>query len=57
MRGDKIDKNLFIKNRKKIAKGVKKDSIVIVNSNDQMPRNGDQFYSFRQNSDLFYLTG
>ena len=57
MRGEKIDKNLFIKNRKKITKAVKKDSIVIVNSNDQMPRNGDQFYSFRQNSDLFYLTG
>ncbi len=27
------------------------------NSNDVFPRNGDQFFPFRQNSDLFYLTG
>ena len=28
-----------------------------MHSNDQMLRNGDQFFPFRQNSDLFYLTG
>lgn len=29
----------------------------MVFSNDLMPRNGDQFYPFRQNSNFFYLTG
>jgi len=34
-----------------------KNSLAIVHSNDQMLRNGDQFFPYRQNSDLFYLTG
>lgn len=33
------------------------DSIAIFHSNDLMPRNGDTFFPFRQNSDLFYLSG
>ena len=33
------------------------NSIAIFNSNDEFPRNGDQNFPFRQNSDLFYLTG
>ena len=36
---------------------MKADSIAIFHSNDHMPRNGDQGYRFRQNSDLFYLSG
>jgi len=32
-------------------------SMAIVNSNDEMPRSGDQTFPFRQNSDMFYLTG
>jgi Xaa-Pro aminopeptidase len=31
--------------------------MAIIHSNDQMVRNGDQYFPFRQNSDLFYLTG
>jgi Xaa-Pro aminopeptidase len=57
MRYDQIDKNLFVKNRQKLAGLLKHNSLAIVNSNDEMLRNGDQFYPFRQNSDLFYLTG
>lgn len=52
-----IDNKLFIKNRNKLLKQIKKKSLVIVNSNDEMPRNGDQNFPFRQNSDLFYLSG
>lgn len=48
---------LFCKNRKKLAGKLSKDSITIVNSNDAMPRNGDQTFPFRQGSDIFYLTG
>ena len=36
---------------------MEKDSVAIIHSNDQMVRSGDQFYPYRQNSDLFYLSG
>jgi Xaa-Pro aminopeptidase len=49
--------SLFIKNRKKLKEALPANSIAIFNSNDEYPRNGDQFFPFRQNSDLFYLTG
>ena len=52
-----IDKNLFIENRKKFTSQLLSDSIAIFHSNDEMPRNGDQNYPFRQQSDLFWLTG
>ena len=57
MKYSPIDKNLFIRNRSKLIKLIEKNSLVIINSNDEMPRNGDQNYPFRQNSDLFYLSG
>jgi len=57
MSSDDLPKGLFIKNRIKIAEKLTGNSLAILNSNDQMPRNGDQFFSFRQNSDLYYLTG
>ncbi len=52
-----IDKKLFIENRKKFTPHLKPDSIAIFNSNDEMPRNGDGNFMFRQQSDLFWLTG
>ena len=57
MKDYKIDKELFIKNRKKMFSNLKEKSVAIIYSNSFMPRNGDQFYPFRQNSDFFYLTG
>ena len=57
MKYKKIDNSLFIKNRHKLLESIEPDALVIVNSNDEMPRNGDQNFPFRQNSDLFYLTG
>ena len=57
MRYSHISNNLFVKNRKKLSKKLKGKGIAIVNSNDQMPKNGDQVFKFRQNSDFFYLTG
>jgi Xaa-Pro aminopeptidase len=33
------------------------NSLAIFHSNDVFPRNGDQSFKFRQQSDLFYLTG
>lgn len=32
-------------------------SIALFHSNDEMPRNGDANFRFKQNSDIFYLTG
>ena len=52
-----IDKNLFIENRKKLTSQLLSESIAIFHSNEEMPRNGDQNYPFRQQSDLFWLTG
>ena len=48
---------LFVHNRSKLMPRLKKNSVAILHSNDEMPRNGDQYFPFRQNSDLFYLTG
>jgi Xaa-Pro aminopeptidase len=52
-----IDSKLFIENRKKFVSKMKPNSMAIFNSNDEMPRNGDQNFPFRQSSDLFYLCG
>ncbi|HRW76095.1 MAG: aminopeptidase P N-terminal domain-containing protein [Lewinellaceae bacterium] len=57
MRYDPIDPQLFVQNRRRFAREMKPDSIAIFHSNDQMPRNGDQFFEYRQNSNLFYLSG
>lgn len=57
MKYKKINPALFVKNRRKLLKNIPANSVVIVNSNDEMPRNGDQNFAFRQNSDLFYLSG
>lgn len=52
-----IESGLFIENRKRFAAMLGKNSVAIINSNDEMPRSADQNFVFRQNSDLFYLTG
>lgn len=52
-----IDNELFIKNRNKLKERLKANSLAIIRSNDELPKNGDQNFSFRQHSDLFYLTG
>ena len=36
---------------------MKPNSLAIFNSNDELPMNGDALYRFKQNSDLFWLTG
>jgi Xaa-Pro aminopeptidase len=57
MRYYRAGKELYIKNRKKLADLMDKNSIAVVLSNDQILRTGDQYYPYRQNSDLLYLTG
>jgi Xaa-Pro aminopeptidase len=52
-----ISPSLFARNRQRLILSLKNNSFVIVNSNDEMSRTADQYFPFRQNSDLFYLTG
>jgi len=53
-----IAQDLFVRNRAKLVKTLKTNSLALINSNDVMPRAGDQdYFPYRQNSDLFYLTG
>ncbi len=57
MRYKTISKELFVGNRKSLVKQLKPNSLVALNANDLMPTNSDGTMRFRQNSDLFYLTG
>lgn len=57
MRYRKINNELFKLNRKRLIKELKPGSVAVFNANDIMPTNADGTMRFRQNSDLFYLTG
>jgi len=57
MRFEPIGKELFIDNRKRLVKALKPGALAVFNSNDVMPTNADGTMPFRQNNDLFYLTG
>src|SRR5688572_33031484 len=57
MRYDPIDPQLFVRNRDKLRALLKPNSIVIVLANDIYPTNADGSMAFKQNADLFYLTG
>jgi len=52
-----LDPELFIKNRERFIKHLLPNSIAVIVSNDEMPSNGDALYPFKQNSDLFWLSG
>ena len=52
-----IPNRLFIRNRANLAAQLSPKSIAVFTANEPMPRNGDEFYPFRQQSDFFYLTG
>ena len=57
MRHQAIPASLFTANRKRLASALKPGGLAVLNSNDIMPTNADGTMPFRQNSDLFYLTG
>ena len=52
-----LNPKIFIENRKRFANKLKGKSIAIFNSNDELPTNGDAIHKFKQNSDLYWLTG
>lgn len=52
-----LNPELFITNRRRFMARMKPNSIAIFVSNDEVPSNGDALYPFKQNSDLYWLTG
>ena len=57
MKYERIDKGLFVYNRERFVRELKPNSLALFNSNDIMPTNGDGTMPFKQNSDLFHLSG
>lgn len=52
-----LDPQLFTTNRQRFAERMKPNSMAIFVSNDEVPTNGDALHPFRQNSDLYWLSG
>jgi Xaa-Pro aminopeptidase len=52
-----LQPELFTSNRERFLKELPTDAIAIFVSNDEMPSNGDAFYTYKQNSDLFWVSG
>ena len=52
-----LNKDIFVENRSRFIKQMQKNSIAIFVSNDELSSNGDAIYHFKQNSDLFWLSG
>ena len=48
---------LFVTNRHRFIERMKPNSIAIFVSNDEVPSNADAIYPFKQNSDLYWLSG
>lgn len=57
MRYQPINSELFTLNRKNFSKQMKKNSLAVFVSNDAITRSADAAYKWRQNPDLFYLSG
>ena len=52
-----INNSLFAQNRQRLAQLLPEKGMAVLNANDIMPTNADGTMPFRQNNDLFYLTG
>lgn len=57
MRYGPIAPELFVENRRRFRELLKPNSLAIFQANDIMPTNADGTMAFRQNNDLFYLSG
>jgi Xaa-Pro aminopeptidase len=57
MKYQPLSSSFYIKNREKLARKLPPKSLCIFQANDIMPTNADGTMRFRQNNDLFYLSG
>ncbi len=52
-----LDPQIFIQNRKRFVSKMQKNSIAIFVSNDEFPSNGDALHDYKQNTELYWLSG
>jgi len=52
-----LDPQIFIQNRKRFISKMQKNSIAIFVSNDEYSTNGDALHDFKQNTELYWLSG
>ena len=52
-----LDSQIFIQNRKRFVSKMQKNSIAIFVSNDEYPLNGDALHDYKQNTELYWLSG
>lgn len=52
-----IPPSFFERNRHRLSISLRPKSIAVLHSNDEMNRTTDQYFPYRQDSDLFYFTG
>jgi Xaa-Pro aminopeptidase len=52
-----LDSKIFIQNRKRFIAKMQKNSIAIFVSNDEFPYNADALHNFKQNTEMFWLSG
>ena len=57
MKYEALENSFFSGNRSSFVQEMKANSAAIFNSNDLMPTNADASFPFKQNNDLFYLSG
>lgn len=57
MKYDRIDKQLYITNRKKFSAHMESGTLAIFNSNDIYPISADSTMPFQQHRDILYLSG
>ena len=57
MKYTRIDKELFISNRKNFVKKMEGSALAVFNSNDIYPISADSTMPFQQHRDIFYLSG
>ena len=57
MRYAPLAPELFVENRRRFRELLPPASLAIFQSNDVMPTNADGTMAFRQNNDLYYLSG
>lgn len=57
MKYQRINKELFIANRKKFTKQMVNNTLAVFNSNDIYPISADSTIPFEQHRDIFYLSG
>ncbi len=52
-----FNSDLFVGNRERFASKMEEDSVAVFWGNFKFPKSADMFFDYRQNSDLYYLTG